>query len=365
MRVGIDGRSLRGGARGIASYTRGLTTALAAGHPDDDWHVLVPGDGPSPTLPGVSVTRAPIPGRLLYGASAALRRPRLDALLGGVDVFWAPAPAPLAISRGTPLVLTVHDLSWERRPADFTRYERLWHRAARPAALANDAARVLTDSDPVAAEVIERWSLPAGRVAVVAPGVRAPAAEVDGERVVAVRARHGLPERYLLFVGALEPRKAPDLLARAYADARKAGLDAAVAFVGEGRLAHTLRGPGRYLLGRVEDGELDALYAGALALVMPSWLEGFGLPPLEAALRGTPSVLSDLPVFARTLGDAALLVRTGDEAALGVALRRIAENTTLRAELAARARARAAAFTWERAASEAHAVLAAAAAERT
>jgi glycosyltransferase involved in cell wall biosynthesis len=113
---------------------------------------------------------------------------------------------------------------------------------------------------------------------------------------------------------------------------------------------------------RVDDAELAALYAGALAVVQASYLEGFGLPPLEAAAHGTPAVVSDLPCFAETLGDAALRVPPGDADALADALLRIAGDDALRARLGAAARDRAAAYTWERAAAALHALLAEAAA---
>ena len=112
----------------------------------------------------------------------------------------------------------------------------------------------------------------------------------------------------------------------------------------------------------VDDAELAALYAGALAVVAPSYLEGFGLPPLEAAAHGTPAVVSDLPCFAETLGDAALRVPAGDAGALADALLRIAGDDELRARLGAAARERAARYTWERAAAALHPLLGGAAA---
>ena len=142
MRVGIDGRSLAGPQdRGVTHVTRSLVAALAAGFPGDRLDVLVPGGGawaPPPALDraNVRIVRHPVPSRLLFGAAALTGRPRLDRLLGGVDVLWIPAPAPLASSRRVPLVLSVHDLSWVQRPQDFTAYERLWHALARPRRLA-------------------------------------------------------------------------------------------------------------------------------------------------------------------------------------------------------------------------------------
>ena len=97
-------------------------------------------------------------------------------------------------------------------------------------------------------------------------------------------------------------------------------------------------------------------------MVTPSYLEGFGLPPLEAAAHGTPAVVSDLECFAETLGDAALRVPVGDVGALADALLRIGGDGDLRARLGAAARERAARFTWEGAAAGLHPLLVEAAA---
>ena len=269
MKVGVDARALLAG-RGVARFTRGLLAALADGHGDDEWVAFVPGRTPvAPVHPGVTLVRHRLGGRALFGAAAVARRPTLAGLLGGIDVAWLPAPAPVA--PGARYVLTVHDRSWERRPQDFNAYERAWHRLARPRALARGAAAVTADSHAVAAELDAAWGV---RATVVSPGVDAPAPAA---------APH--PGRYLLFVGARDPRKALDVATTAHQRARARGLDAELVVVGDG-------------LRRVDDAELAALYAGALAVVAPSYLEGFGLPPLEAAAHGTPAVVSDLPCFA-------------------------------------------------------------------
>jgi glycosyltransferase involved in cell wall biosynthesis len=148
------------------------------------------------------------------------------------------------------------------------------------------------------------------------------------------------------------------VLARAFARARKRGLDADLVFAGEGRLAEQLPGPGIRLLGRVCDAELDALYTGALALVMPSVLEGYGLPVREALARGTPAVVSDLPVYGPELSSAVLRVPPEDELALADALLRIGGEDGLREDLARAARQAVAGQTWRAAARQTRAVLA-------
>ena len=200
MKVGVDARALLAG-RGVARFTRGLLAALADGHGDDQWLAFVPGRAPvAPVHPRVTLVRHRLGGRALFGAAALARRPTLAGLLGGVDVAWLPAPAPVA--PGAPYVLTVHDRSWERRPQDFSAYERAWHRVARPRALARGAAAVTADSHAMAAELRAAWGVQA---TVVSPGVDGGPSAAPARRAVPA------PERYLLFVGARDPRKGLDV----------------------------------------------------------------------------------------------------------------------------------------------------------
>jgi len=333
MLVGVDARALAA-RRGVARFTRRMVEALAA-LDGVGVRALVPGREPVEPVEGVELVRTRAPSRLVHLAGAVAGFPRVDTLLGDdVDVVWLPAPAPVAA--GDPYVLTVHDLSWEDRPQDFTRYERLWHRAARPAAIARGARAVVCDAPSVAEQVRERWGVNAW---VVEPGVDAPP---EG---AAVTPRGG---DYFLYVGALEPRKGLDVLAAAWARARDGlGADAELLVAGEGREPV----PGATLLGHVSDAELHALYAGARAVVLPSLLEGFGLTPREAAAHGTPSIVSDLPTL-RLPGT--LRVPPGDADALAAALRTLAADDAERARLVAELPPP---RTWAQAATELRAVL--------
>jgi glycosyltransferase involved in cell wall biosynthesis len=338
MRAAVDARSLRapGTGRGIAVYLEQLLAEMERRDPSDRF---------------LRVTG----GRAGSLAAALIGRPRLDRAAGGCDVAWLPAPAPLAVSAEVPLVLTLHDLSFEHHPSDYTPYERLWHRLARPRRLARRASRVITVSEAVREQAVAEWGLDADRVVTVHSGAGRPVREPG-------RLPDGLEPGFVLAVGALEPRKRPELLIEAHARARARGLHAELVFAGAGRLPATA-GRGPTFLGRVGDAALEALYANALAVACPSREEGFGFTPLEAAARGTPAVVADLAPFRETLGDSALRVPPDDAGALADALLRLEGDPELRVRLSAAARDAAGRLSWERAARETRAVLAAAATE--
>ena len=374
MRVGIDGRSLRASAarRGVARYLGSLLPALAGAGSGDTFTVLVPGM-PDPRVarlvarPNIVMRSTLVDSRPLFATAALTRRPRVDRLLGGCDVLWAPAVAPLAFSADVPLVLTIHDLSFEHRARDFTRYERLWHRIARPRWLAKRATRIIAVSEAVRAELIDEWEVQPDKVVTVPSGPGRQLWGGDGRRASVARDERGdgsstgLEPGYVLAVGALEPRKRPHVLVEAHARARAAGLRAELVFAGDGSLHRRLAGSGVRVLGHVQDDHLVALYRDALALTCVSREEGFAFTPLEALSVGTPAVVSDLPVFAETLGAGALRVPPDDPDALAGALLRLERDRELRAQLVEAGQAAAARLSWSRAALGTRAVLAEAA----
>ena len=210
-------------------------------------------------------------------------------------------------------------------------------------------------SDAVRSQLLDEWSLDPDRVITVRSGPgRPPAAVTEAPP-------RGLPERFVLAVGALEPRKQPELLVEAHRRARARGLQADLVLAGDGPLRERLEQSGAHVLGHVPDALLDQVYERATAVACVSREEGFAFTPLEALSRGTPAVVSDLPVFGETLGDAALRVPPGDADALAEALLRLESDTALRERLTRAGSRAVGALSWARAAEETRAILAAAA----
>ena len=215
------------------------------------------------------------------------------------EVFHSPWIDGALLRCPVPMVVTLHDLAPLKRHGQYLRSTlrfRMRYLAVQR------AVRVIVPTAVVAEDAEDVLDIPRERIAVIpeapAPSLHArPAAEVN-----AVRERFSLPERYLVWVGAMEtpvPRKRVAALTRA---TRSMPL----VLVGPtGPWAHRL--PGVTLTGAVSDDELAAIYTGAHALVFPSDDEGFGLPPVEALACGTPVVASDVPSLREVLGDRATL----------------------------------------------------------
>ena len=226
-----------------------------------------------------------------------------------------------------PAVVTIQDLSFERDPSVLRPWERLMFKTVVPRA-ARRAARVLAISERTKQDVVELYGVPSDRVVVTPLGVD------DAFSPGAAAA-----DSYVLFVGAIEPRKNP--LAAAAA-AREAGRPLVVAGpVRDRGLASRLEQAGADLRGYVSRDELANLYRGAACLVFPSRYEGFGLPVVEAMASGTPVVAAPDPALREVAGDAAVFV-PADELAGGI--RRAIEE---RDRLVAAGLERARRFTWD------------------
>jgi len=339
---------------GIGTYVRELVPALKAEDPAlglTPFHCRFEGPGPDPAwLAGRPTLEIPAPISTLYPRWDLLGRPSLPSTFDGFDVLHVTNPAGIAPAReGCALVVTVHDLAVERHPERFPAKWRLLYRAGVRAA-ARRADAILTPSAATAADLLEYTSVEAEKVHVTPLAAALPASPRDPQEVLA---RLGITAPYLLFVGTLEPRKNVVPLVRAY---RQIAHDLPHGLVLAGPdgwhvedLNAELRrkGPGSIVrTGRVEAEDLDALYRAASAFVYPSTYEGFGLPVLEAMARGVPVVTSEAPALLEVTGDAALKVEADDVAGLADALARLLSNDGLAADLGARGRTRAAAFTW-------------------
>jgi glycosyltransferase involved in cell wall biosynthesis len=362
LRVGIDGRVFSSPAAGVRRYVHALVPALRALNAPLDLVVLGGSARDVPEgLEHVAEPRHPPTnlGWTLVGLPLAARRAR-------VKLLHAPAyTAPVGIR--TPVVVTIHDVSYERHP-EWYPYRRDRLRRAFYRASARSASRVVTDSEFSASEIHAAYGIARDRIVVVPLGVvpRFAPGEAAGSDV---------PSPFVLHVGDLHPRRNLTVVLDAVVALRRrggaaAGLTLAVAGIDRGlvpqlhaQAAAAGLPDALTVLGVVSDARLDALYRDAAALVYPSLYEGFGLPVLEAMARGTPVVAARASSVPEVLGDAGVLLDPGDTSGWIASLDAIIGHPARRTALAQAGRARAASFTWERTARETYEVYRSAARE--
>lgn len=357
-RILIDVTSALKQTAGIGRYTRGLVNALAEHYPDLPVVLVTVQDAPPPpaTWP-YPLRRLPLRERQAVILWQRLRIPLpADLILGRADLFHSPDFVLPPLWK-TPGIVTVHDLSFMVYPQYAVPGLEFYLRGAVPRAVRR-ARLVLADSESTRRDLMRFWNTPPDKVHVLYPGLSAHFCQVkDPQRLAQVRERYRLPERFILSVSRLEPRKNFPGLIRAFNLLKKRfGVPHHLVIAGskgwmyEPIFEEAARSPYRehiHFPGFVADADLPALYTLADAFAYPSFYEGFGFPPLEAMACGVPVVCADNSSLPEVVGDAGILLPADDEAAWAEALARVLLDEDERQRMVQAGYAQAARFTWD------------------
>jgi glycosyltransferase involved in cell wall biosynthesis len=364
MRIAFDGTTLRPGRTGVGYYSEHLLRHLVGQSAGDEIVVVSnqPLDTTRPLAAGVgfatSSWRVP---RMIWMQALA---PRLLRRLGADVVHFTNGMVPAASP--VPTVVTIHDMSLTLYPRYHPPRRVLLNRPFVDLA-ARRADAIITVSESAKADILRLYGLSSERVHVVheaaAPSFRP---VLDREELRRVRSRYGLADRFILYVGTIEPRKNLPTLIEAFARRHNGG-----------DLPHQLvcAGPYGWLSGDIDErvarldvrhairftgyvpfDDLPAIYSLAEMFVFPSVYEGFGLPVIEAMASGTPVITSRVAALAEVAGDAVHYVDKLDPDALGEAMVALGRDRARQKALSALGLSRARTFSWERAARETMAV---------
>ena len=335
VKVGLDATPLSIPTGGARRYTEELCRAAAGKFPGDEIWLLSDQefDHPCPSIPNVRAGRRP--GNLferrwwLWGLEREISRLKLD-VFHGTD-FSVPY-LPLH-----PSVMTLHDLSPWLDPSWHSEADRVRRRTPLLLRLGL-ATMIITPSEAVRRQAIERFHIPAERAVAVphaASCIFRPVAADSGQTP------------FFLYVGTLEPRKNLPMLFQAWREVRKKiPVDLVVAGRRRADFPRIAPEPGLELLGAVPDADLPSLYSRAVACLYPSHYEGFGLPVLEAMKCGALVITSRDPAISEVAADAAVRLDANDSRAWAEAMISALSDNEWAARLREQALRRAAQFSW-------------------
>jgi glycosyltransferase involved in cell wall biosynthesis len=294
------------------------------------------------------------PSRPLQGiAGHVWEQFQLPLLLKG-RFLWSPANSgPVMLKRQ---VVTIHDIAVIDHPEWFNARFAAWYRWMTPR-LVRRAFGVIAVSEFTKRRLVEVTGVDESRVSVVPNGVDERFNPRSPEEVAAIRHRLGIPSsRYVLSLATLEPRKNLAGQLEAWARCESHLPDSVWLVISGGKGKEHVFGdlqlhnvpPRVHFTGYVRDEDLPALYSGAMALLYPSFYEGFGLPVLEAMASGTVPIVSNLTAPQEVAGDAGIGVNPHDHDSIASAIARVVRDGSWREELRHRAIRRSEAFSWAR-----------------
>jgi glycosyltransferase involved in cell wall biosynthesis len=312
-------------------------------------------------------------------AHCTIARSRLPTHKPIVRIFWEQVLQPLALRHAQidvlhalafagprfisiPWLATIYDVSFMRYPESFPRWNRMYLTwAVRDAVQRADGLIAISKSTK--RDLVEWFGAAPERIRVIYCGKDAAfAPATDRAALDAWRQARGVPDKMILFVGTIEPRKNIARLMRAFARAKRAArLPHVLVLIGargwqyaevDATLAQENLTNAVQFIGYVPQAELPRWYQAADLFVYPSLYEGFGMPPLDAMASGVPVVTSNAASLPEVVGDAALQVSPTDDVALADAIVRALTDEALRAQMIARGLTQAAQFSWERAGRE-------------
>lgn len=362
MRIGFDIRSLvEQKITGVGEYAKWFLLQLLKDNPKDHFVLFYNSFKSTKTdltwlekYKNVEIKRYRFPNKLFNFSIWFLKRPKLDILLGGVDVFFAPNISFLALSKKCLLVLTMHDLSFERFPEFFSFKKRLWHFIVNPRKICQRADKLLAVSSSTRDDLVSIYGIDKKKIKTITP-IKTLDYFLNNsskkDKIKVVRKKYSLSTDYLFYLGTIEPRKNLVNLILAYELVRNQEVNLNLKLVLAGRLGWKY---GKILdcakkskysqdiifLDYVQDSDKIGLYAGARIFIFPSFFEGFGFPIAEAMASGVPVITANNSSLSEVAGKAAILIDAYSVEEISQSIKLILDNQFLSKKYIAQGRKR-------------------------
>jgi len=379
LKIGVDVRCLVGGRRtGVEEYTLNLLknlfeldtkntyvlflNSLRASKADLEW---------AKKYDNVSVKKFNYPNKFLNFFFWYLKWPKIDQMIGGMDVMFFPNIIFSSVSARVKTIVTIHDLSFERYPETFSWKRRLWHIFINPRKICQKATQIIAVSESTKNDLISVYGIESEKITVIYSGVSSDFEPVDRNDagLVAAKERYKLPYKFILYFGTIEPRKNLLGIIRAYNELQNyalrkndesllkyhliiAGQKGWLGLDIDSEIEKSIFRNKIMIINSIPDGDKKYIYNLATLFVYPSFFEGFGFPPLEAMRCGVPTIVSNNSSLPEVVGRGAIMIDPDKPDEIFRAMRDTLANFDLRQKLIVVGLIKTQEFQWRKTAQE-------------
>lgn len=367
LKIGVDIRCLMSPIRtGVGEYTYELLNAIFKIDKENQYwlfynsHTDVSEHTPLWSQNNIHYVVTKWPNKLFNASIKILGWPKLDKLIsrkGKLDYFFSPNFNFTALSKNIKHILTVHDLSFKFFPQFFSAKQRLWHWAVNPQKQCLRANTIFTLSENTKRDLVDYYQINADKIKSASGGISAifNNPTIDKEKV---KQKYNLPNKFILFLGAVEPRKNIIGLIEAFEQCYSLHpTHHSLVIAGGGRgwknkkiYARALASPLRdkiEFIGYVDAEDKPALYSLSELFVYPSFYEGFGFPVLEAMAMGVPVITSNRSSLPEITNHAAYLINPNRPAEISQAITKLLTDEKLREHFKKMGLEQVKKFSWE------------------
>ena len=394
MRIGIDVRCLSDGRRtGVEEYTLNLLSNLFEMDRRNEYVLFFNSYRKTGAdfswigkYPNVTLKKFNYPNKLLNFLFWYFNWPKIDKMIGGpastrggdrsstrggVDIVFMPNIIFGSVSKDSKLVVTLHDLSFERYPETFSWKRRLWHLFVNPKSICRKADRIIAVSESTKNDIANLYGIDSNKIRMIHSGLSEKFAPVDrnNAKLIQTKEKYDLPYKFILYLGTIEPRKNIAGLVRAFNELQKMATEKKL----EEILRHKLviagssgwlskeifkeieKSPAKdkiMVINFVEDADKEYVFNLASLFVYPSLFEGFGFPPLEAMACGVPVVASNNSSLPEIVGQGGIMISPDKPDEIAQAMLAILSDPALKSSLMEKGKAQAAKFNWQKTAEE-------------
>ncbi len=374
-KVGIDIRCLSDGKKtGVGEYALSLLPSIFENNKNIEFVLFFNSFKKSEVdfswinkFPNVKVKIFRFPNKILNFSLWYFSYPKIDKLLGGVDIFFMPNITFVSLQSKVKLLLTVHDLSFERYPEFFSKKRRLWHWFINPKKIAKRANKIIAVSDSTRKDLISLYGIKEEKITVILNAISDKFRIFDRNdpNLIRVKEKYSLPYKFIFFLGTFEPRKNIRSLIMAFDHFRTLSKQKDNKEFSNYKLV--LAGKRGWLfqeildeiekadfreeiicLDFIDEEDKSLVYNLASVFVYPSFFEGFGFPPLEAMACGVPVIISNTSSLPEVVGESAVMINPDKPDEIRIALEQILGNSDFRKKIIMKGKKQAEKFSWRK-----------------